>query len=611
MLSVADVPSPPDSMKETYHHENDKKMYIQHTAGEQQKVDIMLEEQFKKYLAQLEKGPFSVIHEGNNQASERKESFSVNNDRILNSLSNDNVQGACTKDNIQMSACKKGVSSSSDNKQTEAYTKDVKLDRSTDNIEDCDPRDSRKFRYQSTLNFDNDEVESIFKFLSDMTSSEISKFHFRQSTKMLSMLNNNLKRLESLISGSFEDEFSSKIKRQRYRVTNLLIKVIKNGISRAVEKLAWHIYDKVRKVEQSIQNQWCKFESKIVALDRDTNIPFEKCSRKKNDNQETRKVRAEKTWNERLNMKNEYQVDKDSVGKDCSKHSVKEGDVYKNIMKNKEHNQNRKCDTGFNKYKYGNNKMKHSNLDREPTKKDSSKEENKKSKRERKHSRKGRKYDRINKEMESEKLNGKFKRENGVNINQWKNSFSKGKIENNKFIYDKVKSEHACSHNGKTVQCTANFVKENVRKPAQQQSGKIEYEIVKQSDELLTDRNKNLYHTETKTTHFGSDKTIKGIKQWSFVINESDIGNSSGVSGDWFIKSGEARSKIRNSNHKSDWLFERAKGRQVTRQDYYSSAMWVFRRAYARHQCRLSPNLPWCQWQKQTIKTFPTSSYFR
>ena len=293
-----------------------------------------------------------------------------------------------------------------------------------------------------------------------------------------------------------------------------------------------------------------------------------------------------------------------------------EGDDYKNIVKNKEHNKKTICVPGSDKNQNTNNKnKKYSNsVDKKQSKKELPKEQNKRSKKKyKKSSRKSRNSS----ESQSQKPHDQFKKQPEVNLNQWRRLDADNSIVENKFVYEKIKSEHTCYHNGKTVECTANFIKESGGIPPQQY-GNVKYEVGRECDELTSnnckqtviDIEKSIY-TDTMKTPVGSDKRVKGIQQWSFVIDESKVGNSSGVSGDWFIKSGEARSKIRNSNHKSDWLFERAKGRQITRQDYYSTAMWFFRRAYARHQCRLTPNLPWCQWQKQTIKTFPANSYFR
>lgn len=596
-----DVVAAPDSIQEVYQCENNKREQIQHVDG-QQKMDTVLEEQFKKILAQLEsnqKNPFPGLHEGNSEVFEGKESHLLNSENFfLNRISDGNAEETM-------------------------YKKDLRVESSSDNTENCDPQDNRKFRYQNTLNFNYDELGSTFKFLSSLTSSDISKFQFGQSVMMLNTLNNNLKQLESLVSNSFDDELNFKIKKQRHRLTNLLIKVIKYGISKTVDKLAWNIYDKVKKVERSIQGQWCKFENKIVALDGNIDIPFERCgNRNNNNNGETKKGRVKRTWSESLNLKNEYQVDKDSVGKDYNKHSVNEGDDYKNIVKSKGHVENTKYDTGSDIDEHVNKKTKtyNSSVDKKQLKKELNKQQNKKAKR--KHKKLNRKNHKDNKnsgDVQAEKPSDQFIKQNGIDLSHWRSIMASDRIAENKYVFDRVKSEHTCSHNGKIVECTTNFVKETGENPAGHQDSKIKYEVVRECDgseltggnckQIVIDFEKNNAKMEKIPLDF--DKTIKSIQQWSFVIDESKVGNSSAVSGDWFIKSGQARSKIRSSNHKSDWLFERAKGRQTTRHDYYSSAMWFFRRAYARHQCRLSPNLPWCQWQKHTIKTFPTNSYFR
>uniref|UniRef100_A0A1B6JPI9 Uncharacterized protein n=1 Tax=Homalodisca liturata TaxID=320908 RepID=A0A1B6JPI9_9HEMI len=100
----------------------------------------------------------------------------------------------------------------------------------------------------------------------------------------------------------------------------------------------------------------------------------------------------------------------------------------------------------------------------------------------------------------------------------------------------------------------------------------------------------------------GKDKVILPTnkpRQWTFAYKSTSVTNKTNKNGDWFIKSGESRSKTRWSHHRSDWLFDRASYRRSNPHppNWFAGRRknWFFRRAWARQQCRENPYDSWCE----------------
>ncbi|XP_046677678.1 uncharacterized protein LOC124365735 [Homalodisca vitripennis] len=110
----------------------------------------------------------------------------------------------------------------------------------------------------------------------------------------------------------------------------------------------------------------------------------------------------------------------------------------------------------------------------------------------------------------------------------------------------------------------------------------------------------------------GKDKVILPTnkpRQWTFAYKSTSITNKTNKNGDWFIKSGESRSKTRWSHHRSDWLFDRASYRRSNPHppNWFAGRRknWFFRRAWARQQCRENPYDSWCERPEEETVTVP------
>jgi hypothetical protein len=98
-------------------------------------------------------------------------------------------------------------------------------------------------------------------------------------------------------------------------------------------------------------------------------------------------------------------------------------------------------------------------------------------------------------------------------------------------------------------------------------------------------------------------------RQWTFSYDESYLNNSRNQTGDWFFRVGESRSKIRWSQQRGDWWFERASCRRSHHpRDSGRRKNWYFRRAWARQNCRDYPNDEWCDFSEEEKVTVPHSS---
>ncbi|XP_054286774.1 trichohyalin-like [Macrosteles quadrilineatus] len=101
-------------------------------------------------------------------------------------------------------------------------------------------------------------------------------------------------------------------------------------------------------------------------------------------------------------------------------------------------------------------------------------------------------------------------------------------------------------------------------------------------------------------------------RQWVFNADETMYDNKSNLTGDWFFKAGESRTKMRWSNNRSSWLFDRAADRRAQpRPSYWFSGRrknWYFRRAWARQNCRHNPHSTWCGFSEEESLTVPHPS---
>jgi len=100
-------------------------------------------------------------------------------------------------------------------------------------------------------------------------------------------------------------------------------------------------------------------------------------------------------------------------------------------------------------------------------------------------------------------------------------------------------------------------------------------------------------------------------KQWVFSHDEPSHDNQTNLTGHWFFKAGESRSKMRWLHRRGDWWFERASHRRsqpwsARFSDKYKN--WYFRRAWARHNC---PNNPGDNWCEETLTVPNASANFR
>uniref|UniRef100_A0A1B6MMM5 Uncharacterized protein n=1 Tax=Graphocephala atropunctata TaxID=36148 RepID=A0A1B6MMM5_9HEMI len=101
-------------------------------------------------------------------------------------------------------------------------------------------------------------------------------------------------------------------------------------------------------------------------------------------------------------------------------------------------------------------------------------------------------------------------------------------------------------------------------------------------------------------------------RQWTFAYKSPPPTNKTNLSGAWYIKSGESRSKTRWAHHRGDWWFDRAIHRRGSPHppSWFAGRRknWFFRRAWARQQCRENPADSWCHVAVDETVTIPKTS---
>lgn len=361
-------------------------------------------------------------------------------------------------------------------------------------------KDKSKRMHTNDLKFDTSNLGKTFKLLSDLTSSQDSKYKFGHSLMIMDSVYVGLSDLELYISENSPLHF--KLKKQKFKVSHSIAEEIKNAITISVDKLANNIFNKVQKLEKNIQTHWCRLQNDLDQIKSVQNHLFYDCDDKKD---KRKNVERKLTKNQ-----NKYELDKDSVGKDNSNQikSGKNNDYVDNLQSRDDKKQFKDLKKKQDKDYLIINKGK--NYENNPKNRQKTKFNNEQTKFQKQT--KNKKHILKNK---SEKMDENVNKENITQ--KWGN-----KQNNNTPLRHKYREQK------KVIDIELNSVDKNYGK-------KLDPNVIE------NENNDN---------------------QWNIFIKEKKMDNKTILSGEWFLNSGDARSEVRWNHHRSDWVFDRAYARR-------------------------------------------------
>lgn len=190
-------------------------------------------------------------------------------------------------------------------------------------------------RQKSTLKIDNHDIGEYFTGLSEVTVSKEAQNKFSQTLLILDALHIGLNDLEYVVTES--SELHQVLKSQKETLVNVIAE-IQSGVSRSMEKVATSVLDKVQRLERNFEIQWCKLEraghkDELKGLFYDCQENEEKYDNSYNYRSQLNEKSTKK--NRFVKDNYEYEVDKDSRGKEYNRHvNSKEGDIYSDFVKN-------------------------------------------------------------------------------------------------------------------------------------------------------------------------------------------------------------------------------------------------------------------------------------
>lgn len=205
-------------------------------------------------------------------------------------------------------------------------------------------------RQKSSLKINNHDVGKYFRDLSDVTVSNEAQNKFSQTLLILDALHIGLNDLEDVVTES--SELHQVLKSQKETLANVLAE-IRSGVSRSMEKMATNVLDKVQRLERNFEIQWCRLE-KSGHKDELKGLFYEcqENEEKHNHHYDQRNQFEEKSLKKSRFVKDSYQyeVDKDSTGKEYRQENSKENDVYFDFVKNERHDKNKHDNENENKH---------------------------------------------------------------------------------------------------------------------------------------------------------------------------------------------------------------------------------------------------------------------
>lgn len=216
-----------------------------------------------------------------------------------------------------------------------------KIVKSTEERLDSNKKHYNSFnenRQKLSLKINNHDVGKYFQDLRDVTVSNEAQNKFSQTLLILDALHIGLNDLEDVVTES--SELHQVLKSQKETLVKVLAE-IRSGVSRSMEKMATNVLDKVQRLERNFEIQWCRLE-KSGHKDELKGLFYEchENEEKHNNYYDQRSQFEEKSLKKNRFAKDSYQyeVDRDSTGKEYSRHeNSQENDVYYDFVKNERH----------------------------------------------------------------------------------------------------------------------------------------------------------------------------------------------------------------------------------------------------------------------------------
>lgn len=437
------------------------------------------------------------------------------------------------------------------------------------------------------LKINNNELGKYLKVLSDMTDSVETQRKFAQAMLILDSLQIGINDLEELVTDN--SELNQLLNKQKNKLNDVITEV-KLGVSRSLERLATNVFNKVQTIERRFEKQWCRLEQNghkeaLKGLFYDCedykneykmkDVTSEKHLKENNGKADFKK---EKHYKKGMSMEG-YEVDKDSAGKVHSKENNANGDnndyyklvkkekTNKNKPKHKLHDSTNYNDIKTSKFNYNNkdsnnkerfkdlpennmNEKRHSKKEKHIKKPESRQFQNHKGTPEIKKSIEE-VVSNIFKELCNKNKEAHKKSTNTKDYQKFRDEVDK-KFKISKQLFEKMYLKF-CVHNSEGIkkEYSKQNNKENTLKDNDSFRNKNQVIEPPSSENILNFKISspseiNSQDIETTSDNF-NENVIEPVNksEWTLSYEIPSPVNKTNANGDWFIKSGESRSRVR------------------------------------------------------------------